>query len=120
MSASLLPSRRRRIRRCSRRCSGASSRAVPEHPTISELGLNQEPTGISIPKWIDLDGDFVSGLEILEFPPTLHDDARAPHLDAPVFDPPTLLRHIDLNVGMRIGPLECRNRACQSDPLPCV
>ena len=116
------PSSRRRRGRGTTSCrsSRPSSRAIAEHTTVGQRNLDQQPARISISKWIEHDRDFVSSLYVLELPSTLHEDAGAAHFDAPVLHPSALLRHIDLDVGMRIGPLKHSHRTRQSDSLASV
>jgi hypothetical protein len=93
---------------------------LPSTRPSGQRNLDQQPARISISKWIEHDCDFVSSLYVLELPSTLHENAGAAHFDAPVLHPSALLRHIDLDVGMRIGPLKHSHRTRQSDSLASV
>ena len=52
-----------------------------------------------------------SGLDVGELPAGLHQDARAAQLDAPVLDGALVVGNVDLDVGVRIGPLERGDRS---------
>ena len=50
-------------------------------------------------------------LHVAELPAALHQDARAAELDGPVLRRLGAVGHVDLDIGVRIGPLELRDRA---------
>ena len=98
---------------------GMGKRQSPtsEHPTVTQGDLCEQSTGFAIPQRTQHHGDLVSDLDVGELPTGLHQDARAAKLDAPVLDDALVVGHIDLDVSVGIGPLECGDRSGHRHPL---
>src|SRR5258708_30494070 len=81
-------------------------RAVGQDAAVRRRDLRQQRARLTALERVDDRRHLVAELQILELPPRLLKDARAAELEGPVFDGVAVTGHVELDVRVRIGPLE--------------
>src|SRR5262245_18956153 len=87
------------------RCRRRWGAAVAEDATIGKSYPAEEAAGFTTPQRIDDSGHLVAVFQRAELPSPALDDAGAAKLDRPVLDTASV-RHVELDVHVRVGPLE--------------
>jgi hypothetical protein len=82
-----------------------------EHASVRQRDPHQQAAGLAAAQRAEHDGDRLIRLHVVELPAALHEDARAAQFDGPVFRRIGAVRDVDLDVGMRVRPLELRHLA---------
>ena len=79
---------------------------VGEHAAVSQRDAHQQAGGLAAAQRADHHGDGLLRFHVGELPAALLEDAGAPELHGPVLRRVGAVGHVDLDVSVRVGPLE--------------